>query len=123
MGRTKHLVALSALLGAGVFFYPMQAVPAEFTIDNSKSFILVSGLVANFAMTPQGAGALVTIYSGDINADLSGSGIQFTGGSTINAKTNGLWFPAVGGGTVVSAPADYGPEAGVIIPPFPETKL
>jgi hypothetical protein len=123
MGRIKHLATLSLLLGADVFFNQSQGAPVGFTIDGSKSFILVSGLVVNFAMTPQGAGALVTIYSGDINADLSGSGIQFTGGSTINAKTNGMWFPAVGGGTVVSAPADYGPEAGVIIPPFPETKL
>ena len=34
-----------------------------------------------------------------------------------------MWFPAVGGGTAVAAPADYGPEASVIIPPFPPTKL
>jgi hypothetical protein len=123
MGRIKLLATLSLLLGADVFFNQSQGAPVGFTIDGSKSFILVSGLVVNFAMTPQGAGALGTSYSGGINADLSGSAIQFTGGSTINAETNGMWFPAVGGGTVVSAPADYGPEAGVIIPPFPETKL
>ena len=74
-------------------------------------------------MTPQGAGALITGYSGGINADLSGSDVQFTGGSDIIAHTNGMWFPAVGGGAAVAAPADYGPEAGVIIPPFSETKL
>jgi hypothetical protein len=123
MGRIGHPVVLNVLLWVGVFFNQAQGAPAEFTVDNSKSFILVSGLVANFAMTPQGAGALITIYSGDINADLSGSTIQFTGGSTINAQTNGVWLPAVGGGTAGGAPADYGPEASVIIPPFPPTKL
>jgi hypothetical protein len=123
MGRIKHLFVLSLLLGAGVFFHQAQGAPVVFTIDSSKSFIQASGLVANFAMTPQGAGALVTGYSGDINADLSGSAIQFTGGSDIIAHTNGMWFPAVGGGTAVAAPADYGPEASVIIPPFPPTKL
>ena len=66
---------------------------------------------------------MVTGYSGDINADLSGSAIQFTGGSDMIAQTNGDWFPAVGGGTAVAAPADYGPEASVIISPFPPTKL
>src|ERR1039458_2699505 len=87
-----------------------QATPVTFTIDNSQSVISVSGLMVNFAMTPQGTGALITSYSGSINADPSGSTIQFTGGSSINAHTNGVWQPAAGG-AAGSAPADYGAQA------------
>lgn len=94
-----------------------QAAPVTFTIDNSQSVIVVSGLVANFAMTPQGSGALTTSYSGSINADPSGSTIQFTGGSSITAHTNGIWQPAAGG-TAGSASADYGAQATVNYPPF-----
>ena len=94
-----------------------RAAPVAFTIDNSQSVITVSGLIANFAMTPQGSGALMTSYSGSINADPSGSTIQFTGGSSINAQTNGIWLPAIGG-TAGSAPADYGAQASVYYQPF-----
>jgi hypothetical protein len=94
-----------------------QAAPVTFTIDNSQSVISVSGLMVNFAMTPQGTGALITSYSGSINADPSGSSIQFTGGSSINAHTNGIWQPAAGG-TAGSATADYGAQASVNYPPF-----
>jgi hypothetical protein len=76
-------------------------------------------VLAVWAIAPQGTGALGTSYSGNINADLSGSTIQFTGGSTINAHTNGVWQPAVGG-AAGSAPADYGPKNN---PPFGSVTL
>ncbi|HZL78636.1 MAG TPA: hypothetical protein VFC17_07260 [Candidatus Limnocylindrales bacterium] len=63
-------------------------------------------------MSPQGAGALATTYSGSINADISGSTIQFTGSSAIIAKINGVWQPAVGG-TPGSAAADYGAQISI----------
>ncbi len=94
-----------------------QDAPETFNIDNSQSAIAVSGLIAGFAMTAQGPAALITGYSGGINADPFGSTIQFTGGSSINAHTNGVWQPAPGG-TVGSAMADYGAQANVDYPPF-----
>lgn len=105
-----------------MFFYQASAAPVVFAIDNSQSQILIAAppsVLAVWAITPQGTGALGTSYSGNINADLSDSTIQFTGGSTINAHTNGVWQPAAGG-TVGSAPADYGPENN---PPFGSVTL
>ena len=99
----------------GLLFHLAQAAPVAFTIDNSRSQISVvnpPSVFAGFAMTPQGTGALGASYSGSINVNLAGSTIQFTGGSSINAQTNGVWQPAIGG-TAGSAPADYGPEASV----------
>jgi len=96
---------------------PTPATALVFTINSAESVVSASGLIVHFAMTPQGSGALTTSYSGNINASLSGSTIQFTGGSSIMAQTNGVWQPAVGGG-LGSAPADYGPEASIDYPPF-----
>jgi len=90
----------------------VQAAPEVFTIDSSQSQISLSGTVAGFPMSPQGAGALATTYSGSINADISGSTIQFTGSSAIIAKINGVWQPAVGG-TPGSAAADYGAQISI----------
>ena len=73
------------------------AAPEVFTIDSSQSQITLSGKVAGFPFSAQGAGSLTTTYSGEINADISGSTIQFTGSSTIIAATNGVWQPGVGG--------------------------
>jgi hypothetical protein len=101
----------------GFCLQPTPATALVFTINSAESVVSASGLIAHFAMTPQGSGALTTSYSGNINASLSGSTIQFTGGSSIIAQTNGVWQPAVGGGSG-SAPADYGPEASVDEPPF-----
>ena len=114
MNWVKHLLFSCVLL---ILILTGQAAPVTFTIDNSQSVITVSGLIVNFAMTPQGPGALITSYSGSINADPSGSTIQFTGGSSINAHTNGIWQP-VAGGTAGSASADYGAVASVNYPPF-----
>jgi len=81
-----------------------------FTIDNSQTQVTIAGKVAGSAFSAQGPGSLTTSYSGTVNADVTSSTIQFTGGSSINAKTNGIWQPAVGGGSG-SAPADYGATA------------
>lgn len=109
--------AFVLLLGAGSVFQPAQAATLVFNIDNSKSGITVSGLLAGFAMTQQGSGSLTTSYSGTILAALSGGNIQFTGGSSLTAHTNGVWQPAAGG-AAGSAAADYGAQASINYPPF-----
>jgi hypothetical protein len=99
-------------LNAAFFAGRMQANPVVFTIDPTRSQLTLSGKVAGYTLTTQGSGSLTTTYSGNINANVSGSTIQFTGSSTITAKTNGVWQPAVGGGAG-SAAADYGGQVAV----------
>jgi hypothetical protein len=99
--------------GAALFLSGwVQAAPEVFTIDSSQSQVTLSGAVAGFTLSAQGAGSLTTTYSGSINADISGSTIQFTGSSAIAAETNGVWQPAVGGASG-SAAADYGGQVSV----------
>jgi hypothetical protein len=88
----------------------MSAAPLVFTIDNSQTEVTIAGKVAGSTFSAQGPGSLTTSYSGTVNADVTGSTIQFTGESSINALTNGVWQPAAGGGSG-SAPADYGAAA------------
>jgi len=105
-------------LAAGVFslgatlFLPGRApaAPEVFTIDGSQSQITLSGSVAGYPFSGQGAGSLTATYNGSINADVSGSTIQFTGSSAITANPNGVWQPGAGGNPG-SASADYGAVA------------
>jgi len=90
----------------------LRAGQTVFTIDPTRSQLTLSGKIAGDTVTTQGTGSLTTTYSGNINANVSSSTIQFTGSSTITAKTNGVWQPAVGGGSG-SAAADYGAQATV----------
>jgi hypothetical protein len=102
----------SGILSFGMVFFLDRALAGAvvFTIDSSQSQISLSGKIAGFPLTAQGAGSLMTTYSGNINADVAGSTIQFTGSSAIIAKTNGVWQPAIGGASG-SALADYGAQA------------
>jgi hypothetical protein len=100
------------LLSAMALTNRVQAGQMVFAIDPTRSQLTLSGKIAGNAFTTQEAGSLTTTYSGNINANISGSTIQFTGSSTITAATNGVWQPAVGGGSG-SATADYGAEATV----------
>jgi hypothetical protein len=95
------------LLAAVCLLRQTSAAPLVFTINSSQSSVTISGTVAGAVFTAQGPGSLTTSYRGTINANLTNSTLQFTGGSSIDAETNGIWEPAVGGGTG-SAPADYG---------------
>jgi hypothetical protein len=110
-----HLLA-SGIVSFGAIYFVGQATaaPMVFTVDNTQSQISLSGKVAGYTLATQGAGSLTTTYSGNINADVAGSTIQFTGSSSIVAKTNGVWQPAVGGGGG-SALADYGGKVNVSI--------
>ena len=104
----KQLLLGVQVLASGIFL--ASASPAVFTIDNSQTVIAVSGVIAGFPFSQQGSGSLTTSYSGNINADLSSSTVQFTGGSAISAQNNGTWQPGLGGASG-SAPANYGAYA------------
>jgi hypothetical protein len=110
--RFFHLAVSGLFLNAAFFAGRMQAGQVVFAIDPARSQLTLSGKIAGYAFTTQGPGSLTTTYSGNINANLSGSTIQFTGSSTITARTNGIWQPAVGGGAGGAA-ADYGAQATV----------
>ena len=85
----------------------VSANPVVFAVNTSSSQLTASGLLFGGPITNQGPGSLTTFFSGTINANLTGTNIQFTGGSLIAAQTNGIWQPAVGG-VPGSAPADFG---------------
>jgi hypothetical protein len=91
------------------------AAPMTFTLDPTQSTITISGSFQNsglsFPLMQQSAGSLTTIFGGTLKADVSGSTIQFTGGSVIDAQTNGNWQP-LPGGAAGSAPADFGGQGG-----------
>ena len=112
MKLNKICSLVSGILSFGAVFIIDRALaaPVVFTVDNTQSQITLSGKIAGSPLTAQGSGSLMTTYSGNINADVAGSTIQFTGSSDIIAKTNGVWQPAVGGATG-SALADYGGKA------------
>ena len=86
-----------SLVGANAFV---------FTIDPSMSSLTLSGTVPGGSLQEQGPGSLVTTYSGTIDADYTGSTIQFNSAAA-DAAINGTWQPLPGGGAG-SAPADYG---------------
>jgi hypothetical protein len=116
--KLNKLDARSAGL-AGLFLAALSAgrvdaTPAQFVIDSTQSRITVTGNVLGNALTEQGPGSLSSTFSGTINADISGSGIQFTGGSSLTANTNGVWAPGPGGGAG-TAPADYAGQAVTLI--------
>ncbi len=103
MFRRVVLVGLAAMGGAGM------AAPVVFTIDSTNSVITESGQIGflgfTFPFAEQAPGSLTTHYSGTMLVDLTPPTLQFPGGSTIAALTNGNWQPADGGGAG-SAPAD-----------------
>ena len=102
-------------------FAQSQAGPVVFAVDQTQSQITLSGAIVTFSglfsapLSTQGPGSLVTAYSGNINAVVAGSAIQFTGSSTICAQTNGLWQPAPGGASG-SGLANYAGQAQAWIP-------
>jgi hypothetical protein len=76
----------------------------------------LSGDVGGTALQQQGAGSLVTSYTGTINAsfDQANGTIQFNpAGTNVAANNSGTWQPAVGGGSG-SAPANYGGQINIL---------
>lgn len=87
-----------------------QIRAAVFTLDTNQSVISISGTVLGATFSQQAPDSLTTHYSGSIQAAVSGSTIQFTGGSAIQAFTNGSWQP-MPDGSAGNAPGDYGATA------------
>jgi hypothetical protein len=102
------LLAIVFLVTVSPHFRALAA-PVIFNLDPARSSITLSGSVLNNALKEQGPGSLTTSFSGTIAADVTGSTIQFIGGSAIDAKTNGNWQPQTT--AAGSAPADYGATA------------
>jgi hypothetical protein len=92
----------------------IQAAPHEFLVDQSRSSITLNGTVFGNKLSEQGPGSMITTFGGRILADVEPSGIQFTGGSVIDAVTNGVWQPGPGGASG-SAPADYAARASTLL--------
>jgi hypothetical protein len=105
----RSVLSLCAIFLAGV----SQTRASVFIIDSNQTQITISGEIAGYTFTAQGAGSLTAAYLGNLNATVSGSTIQFTGLSALTAIPNGVWRPAAGG-AAGSAPADYGMQ--VVIP-------
>jgi hypothetical protein len=91
-----------------------RAAATQFIIDPTQSKISLSGSVIGNAVAEQGPGSLSTSFSGTIVANVTGAGIQFPGGSTLTAQTNGVWQPGPKG-AAGSAPADYAGQANTIL--------
>ena len=106
-------VSLLAAASLATFSQPFRAftAPVVFNLDPARSSITLSGSVVGNAFKEQGPGSLITSFSGTIAANLTGSTIQFIGGSAIDALSSGNWQPTTNG-AAGNAPADYGGTAG-----------
>jgi hypothetical protein len=94
-----------------------QADPVVFILDPNESRITLSGDVVGVSVQEQGPGSLTTQFEGSIRASLTSSNLQFTGGSVIDAVTNGVWKPLPEGKTG-QAPADFGGKASTFLANF-----
>lgn len=83
---------------------------AVLTVDPAQSFVTLSGSILGTDIVEQGPGSLTTRFGGVIRVEASADSIAFPGGSVIDAMTNGVWAPNVGGGDG-HAPADFAGEA------------
>lgn len=110
----RRSILIGLLSGLGLFMDRAGAAPVQFTIDPAQTQITLSGSVAGSTLKEQGPGSLTTTISGTMLADVTGTSIQFTGGSSLIAKTNGVWQPGPGGASG-SAPADYGAQASTFL--------
>ncbi len=113
INSSRHLAFTSTFIVAFTLF-SASLKATEFTLDEAQSQISLSGSVANNTLKEQGAGSLSTTFFGKINADITAAGIQFTGGSTLTARTNGVWKPGPKGGSG-TAPAAYAAQASTIL--------
>jgi hypothetical protein len=107
---TRWMSAAACLLVIGCL--SLRATTLDFTLDDTQSTVTLSGNVLGINLQEQGPGSLTASYFGTIKADLTGAQIQFPGGSTLAARTNGVWSPGPGGSS--SGPADYGAQASIL---------
>jgi len=100
IGGTLFLALIVSMSSARAF---------TFTINPALSNLTLSGSIAGTAFGQQGAGSLVTNYTGTIDSSFTGSTITFNSAAA-SANISGVWQP-LPGGTTGSAPADYGVTA------------
>lgn len=86
-----------------------QVSAATFQVDPTRSSISISGTLGGFAIQAQEPGSLQTRYGGTVNATVQNGTITFTGGSLVDAQTNGFWQPKPDG-TTGREWADYGAQ-------------
>jgi hypothetical protein len=92
------------------WFTAACAAPVVFTVDPSQSRVILSGKVAGTVIEEQGPGSLTSSFGGTLAAEVTGSTIEFAGGSALDAAVNGNWQPKPGG-VAGSDPADFGGKA------------
>jgi hypothetical protein len=100
------IVSLAALGSA-------TAAPVTFTIDPTKTVVNITGKVLGSEFREQAPGSLAPKFGGTLNADVTATTLQLTGGSVIDALVNGEWTPKTGGvkGTEVG---DFAGQATVL---------
>jgi len=91
--KAMRLIVGTAALAAGL----ARADVMTFTVNSTLSQLTLTPTTLLFGSplpsSAQGAGSLVTGFSGTIVADITGSTIQFLGGSFLTALTSGDWLP------------------------------
>jgi len=95
----------------------LHSAPVQFSLDESQSQITMAGSVLGLPVKEQGPGSMTTSFFGTIVADTSAAAIQFTGGTVITARTNGVWRPGPGGASG-EAPAAFAAQASTTSAPF-----
>lgn len=80
-----------------------------FAVDDTQSFLTLSGGVGSIQLMPQAPGSLVTAYTGNLQADVDFANglIRFVKGDGIMAENSGDWQPRADG-SLGAEPADYG---------------
>ncbi len=118
----RSIVRALPLLVAGQLSLPVHSAPETFTIDPARSSITLSGNVAGATLLEQAAGSLTTPFSGSLQMDVTPTGVQFTGGSSVVPVEAHNWEPGRSG-VAGSAPASYGAKASLVIIIFPATAM
>jgi hypothetical protein len=82
--KTHALGAGSGLLLLALVFTESPAAvgaPVVFTLDPARSLVTLSGDALGNPLAPQADGSLTTAFGGTLNADVTATSIEFTGGS------------------------------------------
>ncbi|MFO1499998.1 MAG: hypothetical protein U1G07_16670 [Verrucomicrobiota bacterium] len=95
----------------------VEAATVQFVIDESRSSLTLAGDILGAPFEQQAEGSLVTSLSGKLMCHESDLGIQFMGGSSITASSNGSWWPGPKGAALF-APADCAARVNTIVGPL-----
>lgn len=84
--------------------------PTTFYVDDTQSFLTLSGNISGIQVQEQAPGSLTTAYTGAFVADVdfdNGAITFFNGGNDVGAENSGNWRPDENNNDV-PAPANYG---------------